>query len=245
MLQGRISFGLPLCIVLLLAAAGAAFAQGIEAKLSQRAVQIPASSGVFEQLTEIAKSYKIPMGIERIGEDGQDASARLRTDIGSRNQRLTVRSLIGEILKGATGYRATVADGVLLIAKPEVMKSDRNFLNLKIPHYQVSNQNLYGAQAQLRLAIDRALDPEKYAGGYNLGYGYAPGSILSAPIISINESGATVRDIMNEIIRQSGHAMWIVHLVPAKTKPGARYFAQDEWPTPGFQWLFIPFEGTK
>src|SRR5262249_40306749 len=229
MFEERIRFGgLPLCVAVLLATAGAALGQGIDVKLTQRAVHIPTSSGTFEQIADIAKWYKIPMGIERVGEDGQGTSRRLGTDLASRNQHLTVHSLIAEVLKGAPGYRATVAHGVLLIGKPEVMKSDRNFLNLRIPHYQVRIESLYGAEAQLRLAINRTLEPEKYARGYNFGYGYPSGSILSTPNISIDVSGATVREIMSEIIRQSGHAMWTVHLAPAKTKLGARYYAQDD-----------------
>jgi len=142
------------------------------------------------------------------------------------------------------GYQATVAGGVLLISKPEIMESDKNFLNIRIPEYKASNVNVYGAEFNLRHAIDRALQPEKYAGphGYNGGYGYDPDSILAHTNIDISLSGATVREIMSEIIRQSGHAMWAVHLVPAKTKPGARYFAQDDWPTPEFHWRFVQLD---
>jgi hypothetical protein len=229
-------------IVLILATAAMGLGQGIEAKLSQRAVYVPAGSTTFEQLADVAKGYKIPMGIERVGDDGQDTSRRLAADLGAPNQHLTVRNLIDEILKQAPGYRATVADEVLLIGKPKVMKSGRNFLNLRVPHYQVSNANLYGAEARLRLAIDRTLEPEKYARGWNGGYGNPPGTVFDTHNISIDVSDATVRQIMNEIIRQNGHAMWTVHLVPAKTKRGVPYFAQDDWPTPGFEWLIIPLD---
>jgi hypothetical protein len=128
MYQGRLSLRLPLCIAALLATPGVGFPQDMEAKLSQRAIQIPASSGAFEQLIEIAKRFKIPMGIERVGEDGQDTSRRLGMEVGPRNEGFTVRSLIGEVLKGAPGYRATIAHGVLLIGKPGIMKADRIFL---------------------------------------------------------------------------------------------------------------------
>jgi hypothetical protein len=233
-----------LSIALLVAAAAATLGQSIEDKLSQQAVHLPAKAGAFDQLVDIAKWYKIRMGIERVDEDGQDASERPEIGFPSLDQHLTVDALIRVILKTVPGYEATVAHGVLLIGKPEIMESNKNFLNIRIPEYKATNVNVYGAEFNLRHAIDRALHPEKYAGphhGYGGGYGYDPDSILAHTNIGINLSGGTVREIMSEIIRQSG-AMWTVHLVPAKTKPGARYFAQDDWPTPGFQWHFVALD---
>jgi len=233
-----------LSIAVLIATAGVTSGQSIEDKLSQQAIHLPAKAGAFDQLIDIAKWYKIPMGIEHVDEDGKDPSQQPEIGVPSPDQHLTVDALIQEVLVALPGYQATVVGGVLLIGKPEVMDSDKNFLNIRIPEYKASNVNVYGAEFNLRHAIDRALHPEKYVGphGWNGGYGYDPDSILAHTNIDISLSGATVREIMSEIIRQSGHAMWAVHLVPAKTKPGARYFAQDDWPTREFHWRFIPLD---
>ena len=182
------------------------------------------------------------MGIERVGEDGQVTPGQGRTDFELRDRALTVRGLIEEVLKQVPGYRASVADGVVLIGKPEIMKSGMNFLNLRIPHYKVSKESVYGAEFQLRLAIDMTLEPEKYARGYGGGYGHPPDTVFSPNNLNIDLSNATVREIMSEIIRQNGHGMWTVHLVPARTKPGAQFFAQDDWPTPGFEWRLVPLD---
>lgn len=204
--------------------------------------RITASSGSFEQLVEIAKRYKIPMGIERVDEDGKDSSREQATDRELRVSGLSVLSLIDEILKQIPGYQASVADGVLLIGKPDIMSSARSFLNLRIPQYKVSDENVYGAEFQLRLAIDLTLEPEKYSRGYNGGHGHPPGTVFDVNNININVNNATVREIMSEIIRQNGHGMWSVHLAPANTKPEAPYFAQDDWQISGFQWRFIPLD---
>jgi hypothetical protein len=201
-----------------------------------------ASSSPFERLVEVAKRFKIPMGIERVDEDGKDSSLEHAADSEQRSRDRSALSLIEEILKQMPGYQASVADGIVLIARPDIMNSDRNFLNLRIPHYEVSGENVYGAEFQLRIAIARTLEPEKYARGYNGGYGHPPGTVFGINNISIKVDNATVREIMSEIIRQNGHGIWTVHLAPANTKPEAAYFAQDDWPTPGFQWRFIPLD---
>jgi len=231
-----------LCVAALLALAGVTLGQNIEAKLSQEAVHLPPRENAFDQLTDIAKWYKTPMGIERVGEDGQVTQGQGGRDFEHRDPTVTVRGLIEEVLKAVPGYRVRVADGVLLIGKPEIMESRRNFLNITIPHYKVSEQSVYGAEFQLRLAIDMTLEPEKYAKGYDGGYGHPPDTLFSPNNLNIDLSDARVREIMSEIIRQNGHGMWVVHLVPARTKPAARFFAQDGWPTPGFEWRFVPLD---
>jgi hypothetical protein len=218
----------------------------IEFKLSQETSFIPQSASALEQLTEAAQYYQLPMGIEWVGQSSIHVPKPLYAS------RRTVRSLIDTILQQVPGYRARVENGVLNIARAAITDTPKNFLNLRIPEFQVDRANLYDCNALLRLKINMMLHPELYKGGVGGGYGYGVPSEDRFDANSITFSGRnlTVREILNKIVAINGNTLWVVQLVPNKEMTGEPFFAQgplDEAGRPplDFHWQFVPLDKVK
>jgi hypothetical protein len=218
----------------------------IESLLSQETSFVPKSTSTLERLTEVARHSQVPMGIEWVGQ----LDTRVPKPLYS--SRRTVRSLIEAILQQVPGYRARVQNGVLTIARTATSDTPKNFLNVRIPEFQVDRANLYDANALLRSKIKMTLHPERYTGGVGGGYGHAATGEPSFDEKSITFSGRnlTVREILNKIIALNGNALWVVQLVPSKRMTGEPFFAQgplDEAgrPLSDFHWQFVSLDKVK
>ncbi len=219
-------------------------AQTLEAKLSQRVSFAPQSSSPLGQLLEVAQHYEIPMGIEWI--DESEAGTKAPT-LSKRDQQ-TVQDFINEILQGTQGYRAQKNAGVLNVARPRLAVSPKNFLNISIPEFQVRRATLFDAEALLRLKLEMFLHPERYAQGWNGGWGNAPGSVFDVQNATFSGHDLTVRQILNNIVAANGNALWIVHLTPSTTMATGRFFAQSPYTTGGeerFYWQFVPLRDVQ
>src|ERR1041385_7486022 len=128
-------------LVLILMAEGFAFGQSrsVGQKLLQKAAFVPKSTSAVGQLLEIARYYEIPMGIEFAEQSNTEVSA-----LPVEDQR-TVQSLVDEILRGIPGYRAESYDGILHISNPTLEADPRNFLNLRISEFVISNASVFDA----------------------------------------------------------------------------------------------------
>lgn len=221
-------------------ASGAILAQSLSAKLSQKADFIPAASSPKEQLIELAQYYKLPMGIEWIYSPDQGVP------FISLKAPTTVKAMIIKIVQQEPGYVLEIKDGVINIGSKSLSANPYDFLNLRVPEYRVDKVNVFGAEAQLRLTIDRTLHPERYLGGSNGGYGYGPDRHDGFDIknISFSRKQISVREVLDEIIRQNGNALWVVELNPSKTMNEEPFFAQRSHGTDvqtHFAWQLIPF----
>jgi hypothetical protein len=189
-------------------------------KLAQMNDFVPSARTTEARLIELARHYKMPMGIEWMS-DGNEA-ARPSPLIAQP----TVREMLNSILRDAPGYRIEVKDGVLSIGKAPWSEDPRNFLNLQLIEYRIEKGNVIHAEAALRFQIHSRLHPEKYLTGYNGGYGYGEISeSFSVKNISITGQDITVRQVLNSIIRQNGDAFWVVELLPSRTLKNEPYFA--------------------
>jgi hypothetical protein len=209
--------------------------------LERKVVYKPEGQTALEQLINVGTRFRIPMGIEWIDDPGTHAVGMSVVEGPAGSVRL--KDLMTSILRSETGYKMKVVGGLLRIYKPTLAADPRNFLNMRIPEFDVSRANLLEAEQLLTFEIQAQVHPgEKYAGRGG-GYGHAPGSVFAVNNITLSGRNLTVRQILDAITTANGNAIWVVHLVPSKTRPGDRYFAQDQWPTPGFHWLFIPMRG--
>jgi len=178
--------------------------QSLNSKLLQKASFVPKSNFVLDQLIEVAQHYQISMGIEWIGRPVPTVSA------SSKNRPTTVRSLVATILRPYPGYRLKVADGAVQIANQAFVDSPKNFLNIRISEFKVDKASMVGAVASLRLGIKMALHPDRYANGYNGGYGgYFPADVLNIPNITFSGRNLTVRQILNKSVAANGNALWV------------------------------------
>jgi len=185
-------------------------AQDIEAKLAQKIAFVPGSDkSTLEQLIEVAKHYKIPMGIEWAeGKPPQEAHVALP----SSESGATVRDLLSAIVSGTAEHQLTVENGVIHIASPVLASAPRNFLNVEIDDFQLKDNNLFEAKEELRIAIDTTLHPEEYEVGYAGGFGYAPDDPLAKSNITFKGQNITVRAILDGLVKSSGNAFWLVRL---------------------------------
>lgn len=218
---------------------GLIYGQSLESKLTQKATFIPNNQSGLERLIAVAQYYQIPMGIEWADRSEAGVLALHRKDI-------SVRGLINTILKGHAGYQARIENGVLHVFKLTIGASPQNFLNLRISEFEVKNANVFDAEASLRLKIDMTLHPERYAGGWNGGYGSPHINGFDIENITFSGRNLRIREILNKIVAANGNALWVVRLNPSKMMANDRFFAQDEGEQfGGFRWRFIPLRSDK
>ena len=182
------------------------------------------------------------MGIEFAEQSNTEVSA-----LPVEDQR-TVQSLVDEILRGIPGYRAESYDGILHISNPILEADPRNFLNLRISEFVISNASVFDADEMLKLKIEMTLHPERYSGGWNGGYGAPSGHIFNTNNITISDRNLSVREILNKIIVANGNALWVARLSPSKLLQDDTFFPTypDEGvKSPSFHWQFLPFASVK
>lgn len=162
-----------------------------------------------EQLIEVARHFQIPMAIEWLDQPAPAAqSNRMKFERGS------VLDLIKAILAQAPQQRMVFDDERLIrIFAPSVFKSRLNFLNMKLSGYCVSHESVFGADFQLRVGLDEMLYPKYFKYGFNGGYGGGDWLLLIDEL-TICMNKPSIRDVLNEIVGQSGRAAWIVNLKP-------------------------------
>jgi hypothetical protein len=216
--------------------------QEIASRLSKEIDFVSKGSSALEQLVQTAQHYQVPMGIEWV--DQSPSIDPVQFAPGRR----TAGDLIDNILNGMPEYGFTIDDGILHIYQPWLERDPKNFLNIRIPQFDVKDESLLGAQFLLKRVIDEALHPEKYVGphGWGGGYGHAPDDPFGVRNISFSANDTTVRQILDRIALGNGGALWVVHLDPSTMMPGEPFYAQgrlsDGQPGGEFQWKFIHLE---
>lgn len=221
---------------------GLTYGQSLGQKLLQKATFVPRSTSALGQLMEVARYYQIKMGIEWAEQPNTEVSAL------SREGQTTVQRLIDGILRGIPGYRAKIENGVLHISNPSLETDPRNFLNLRIPEFSVSNASVFDAKATLRLKIDMSLHAERYVSGWNGGYGSPRGHVFDTRNVTFSGRNLTVRQILNKIVVANGNALWLARLVPSKMMQNDPFFAtypDEAGESPGFHWQFVPLVEIK
>jgi hypothetical protein len=211
--------------------------QSLNSKLLQKASFVPKSKFALDQLIEVAQHYQIPMGIEWIGRPVPTVSA------SPKYRPTTVRSLVATILRPYPDYRLKVVDGLVHITNQAFVDSPRNFLNIRISEFKVDKASMVGADASLRLGIKMALHPDRYANGYNGGYGGSfPADVLNIPNITFSGRNLTVRQILNKSVAANGNALWVVRLNPSRMMNAEPAFFAQEYETEDFHWQFVPLQ---
>jgi len=226
-------------LFMLMVSCSSARAQELETKLARRVTAFDSeSSSTLGQLTDFARKFQIPMGIE-----WQDKSeGGLTPPIHARNT--TAQHILGQILQAEPGNRYRVREGIVHVFALPILNDSRNFLNLRIPTFQVENESLFGAEFLLRVSIHRVLNPSQgYGGGH--GHGVPRNDMFDVRNLSFAFTGATVRQILDGIVARQGNALWVVRMNPSRLMDNGRFYVQLASPTgkepaPDFYWQFIP-----
>ena len=200
--------------ILLWAVCGAAVrsarAQSLEEKLGTVTEYVPTAIAPVDQLVEVARKFKIPMGIEWVERAG---TPTLDKTLSSRKR--YVRELIEEIASVSPEHRVEVDDKLVHIYSPIEVLHPFNFLNISLKSYSVKKADLFAAEDQLRWAIRFTLEPEKYRNGYNGGYGHGANDIFQIPKFTLSCSRVTIREVLNRIALAQGNALWVAMLKSA------------------------------
>jgi hypothetical protein len=205
----------------LLIAVGAAVAvtgQSLRQKLDSQTDYHVRAIRPDEQLIEVARHFQIPMAIEWLeGPASADQSNRIKFERGS------VLDLIKAILAEAPQQQMVLDDERLVrIFAPSAFKNRLNFLNLKLRGFCVSHESVLGANFELRVRLDEMLYPKYFKYGYNGGYGGGEWLLLIDEL-TICMNKPSIRDVLNEIVGQSGRSAWVVNLKPEELR-GERSF---------------------
>jgi len=181
-------------------------AQSLEEKLATATDYVPKATAPSDQLVEVARRFNIPMGIEWV-----DGAGTAPLDQTLRPGKRSVKELIEEIASLSPGYRVEVDNGLVRIYSPEALHPF-NFLNIRLKSYTVKDEDLFGAEHGLRLAIRFTLQPAKYRFGYAGGYGHPANHVFQFPKFTLSESNVTVREVLNAIALAQGNALWITRI---------------------------------
>ena len=204
----------------------------LETRLARKADFVPNDKSTLDRLVSIAKHYEIPMGIEWIG-----GTENIVVPAGAVPASPTVRDLLTAIVSRMPDYQLTIQNGVVHIAPPVIAVSNDNFLNLVIEDFEVKNENLFGAEHDLSVAIDMTLNPKEYeGGGYAGGYGNDPDHVFAKQRFSYKSDDLTVRQILDGLAKANGNALWIAEFDREDFAPQAKSKPEES----KRQWRFVP-----
>jgi hypothetical protein len=192
------------------AAVRSAQTESLEKKLGTVTNYVPQAAAPADQLVEVARRFKLPMGIEWV-EKADTATPDKTPPSGNR----TVRELIEEIVSASPGYLIEVDDGLVRIYSPSDAVHPFNFLNIQLDSYSVKDGHLFEAEDRLRWAIRFTLEPEKYRHGYGGGYGHGTPDVFQIPKFTLSSSDVTIREVLNRIALAQGNALWVATIKQA------------------------------
>ena len=166
----------------------------LEEKLGTVTDYVPKALEPVDQLVEVARRFKIPMGIEWV-----ERASIAPPDQALPSGKRSVRKLIEEIARVSPEQQVVVDDGLVRIYSLAGSVHPFNFLNIRLKSYSVKDADIFAAEDELRWAIRFTLEPKKYLHGYNGGYGHGANDILQIPKLTLSESNVTIREVLNRI----------------------------------------------
>jgi len=115
--------------------------QTIESRLNQPVEVFNSESRTTEeQLLDFARAFKLPVGLELMAGD-EGLAAPIHAKDGS------ALNVLKMIIEQRPGYDFDIADGVINVYSTKLVGDAKNFLNLRLPKFQIENQNLIGGTA--------------------------------------------------------------------------------------------------
>jgi hypothetical protein len=228
-----------LILVSLLASAGIAIqaqSQGSRLDLKVEVFDSDQSSSL-DQLIELGKRFHIPMGIEWSYKANEKVAAPIHlVDVA-------VSEIVKQILKQQPGYDFEERWGIVHIYDRSLLIDKANFLNLRLPEFRVTDENLFGVTFNLRVSIKQMLHPTP---GYGGGHGYGPGRADGFDVLKVSIKGKdiSVREVLSQAVVKQDNALWLLILHPEETMAGEPFYGQGyerarNSVAPHFNWDFI------
>lgn len=191
-----------------------------------------------DQIVTIAQRHQIPIAIEWLDRPAVKQAKRI-------DGKQAVISMLRNIVERHPWEEINTDGSLLRISSPEMARSTRNFLNLRIPSFTTENQDLTDAGCLLGSSIRRQLHPEKYpyysqGGVYSCG---GPGyEELVAKGYTVTMYSATVREILDSFVNFRQNVLWVVRLHPEDLIDGRRETTSETDTTidPRIVWSLLP-----
>ncbi|HJP91659.1 MAG TPA: hypothetical protein VJ875_06865 [Pyrinomonadaceae bacterium] len=180
--------------------------QAIPESLLEKRITLHIKQGTFlYALSTLCVDYRIPIGFEPAL--GHKAQYHLNIEL----ENTTLENVLNELVGQETGYRWELRDGAINII-PITSRDDFVEKLLNTPISQFDQPKKLG-KFQIRDAIVEL--PEVVAllkanGITASHYGYAYTPTLRTERIDLSISGTDVRGVLNKVIRETEHNMWIV-----------------------------------
>ena len=229
-------------LVVLVSFAPLAVAQSLESRLAGKVDIFDSErASTIEQLADFGQLFQIPMGIEWLHTTGEKPVRPIHV------RDATVQDVLREILKQAPSYQLRISEGVVEIFPASLINDRLDFLNLRLPRFRVKNENLFGAEHELRIRIQQLLHPTPgFGGGYG---GVGLHNDFHIRKITFSGNDLTVRQILNNIAALQGNALWVVRLKQSEMMKGEPFYAQTtsltgEDVAADFFWQFMPLRKT-
>lgn len=156
-------------------------------------------------LIELGQQLRLPLGVECVEPSAFQPLPAVTLSGAS------VREVVESILGAKRGYVLRLAGGVLNVNCAKGAGARGNLFRTVVPHFSVPRTNLATASLNLRMALMLRLHSE--GGGFVGDYAPAP---LGHDVGPLQMRGATVRQILNEIVRSYGKAAWVATAPPSR-----------------------------
>ena len=155
-------------------------------------------------LSDLAAHYKVPIGFESIGPDGEEPAKEIKINI----QNGTVRDVLDELVRADPRYKWEMVDGVINVGP---VTDRENFLDVVVDSFSISPK-------ASRLEIRKALTNLPQVKAILENEGVRPMHVMLSsadvreisPTFSLNSSNVKVRTILNKIIVESDSHFWVV-----------------------------------
>jgi hypothetical protein len=189
----------------------------LQARLQARVANYTLVSDNFiDALLEVAREYKIPMGIEWV----RQASATHRVSLSGKDG--TVLEIIRAILEFQPGYQMEERNGLVHVFAPRLLPDPQNFLYLKVGEFDVRDEAVEVAARQLQDLVRASVCPPKPVEGAKMegGVGHSQGVEAGQPALTLKLHDVRVEDALDALSLASGRNVWVVtfadgqHLTP-------------------------------
>lgn len=190
---------------------------------------------MLDALLALGAQEHLPMGIEYVNPKD------LETPLNLKLSNATAEDVLKAILGQHKGYEWKAQEGVLAITHKSVPMGKANLLNTLLPEFFLARrETLQMASFSLRMQLERELYPITERPGITGVVGSLPVGSFKNQIGPLKMHRVTVRQALDELVRKSGEAAWVVLVPPAKLGE-----LPTRWPHTRVDdfWRVIEYEG--
>ncbi|MGH9453666.1 MAG: hypothetical protein ACRD2O_06805 [Terriglobia bacterium] len=156
----------------------------------------------IQALVHTAFEHQLPFALEYIDRDAVKVQPQLKLPAA------TVRQRIGSLVGLVPGFRVSFANGLVDVYSPAARADSSNLLNVVLHRFTVQHLDAGLAAHGVRdgLVAQIANEPG----------GFASIAGVAGPPVTIDARDIRVYEVLNRIVAEQGHSMWVVGVPPEK-----------------------------